>query len=178
MLSDVTSIAEKLRDHERRKEERRVIQMKNARAKARALKEKAEREAASAEGAEIPAEESKMDISEEEAVNAANAAEKRKGEDDADAGPSKKPKYAEDAPAGDAGDDDGAEIGQSVQDAQGGADAGTKEEATGPAKPYEEPDVAWSRMTLTKPSPEMRGHTSYLTFATLYPAAIRKEMAA
>lgn len=190
-LQDVSSIADKLRDHERRKEERRVIQMKNARAKARAMKEKAEREAAGAP--EPSTEEGKMDVSEEDAINAAAAAgEKRKDEGEGEAaGPSKKPKYAETAAEEAGGDDaeDGAKIGQAVQGetepdaAEPGAEsaasaAGTKEEAATPAKPVSgEPDVAWSRMTLTKPSPEMRGHTSYLTFATLYPAAIRAEMA-
>jgi tRNA (adenine57-N1/adenine58-N1)-methyltransferase len=38
--------------------------------------------------------------------------------------------------------------------------------------------MPWSSMTLTKPSPEMRGHTSYLTFATFYPASIRAKLAA
>ncbi|EKD03910.1 hypothetical protein A1Q2_01923 [Trichosporon asahii var. asahii CBS 8904] len=154
-LQDVSSIADKLRDHERRKEERRVIQMKNARAKARAMKEKAEREAAGAP--EPSTEEGKMDVSEEDAINAAAAAgrsarTKARGETEPDAA------------------EPGAESAASA--------AGTKEEAATPAKPVSgEPDVAWSRMTLTKPSPEMRGHTSYLTFATLYPAAIRAEMA-
>lgn len=178
----MSSIADKLRDHERRKEERRVIQMKNARAKARAMKEKAEREAAGVP--EPAAEEGKMDVSEEDAINAAAAAgEKRKDEGEGEAaGPSKKPKYAETAAEEAGGDDaeDGAKIGQD-EAAQGETEhgaAGTKEEAAAPAKPVSgEPDVAWSRMTLTKPSPEMRGHTSYLTFATLYPAAIRAEMA-
>jgi hypothetical protein len=30
---------------------------------------------------------------------------------------------------------------------------------------------------ITKPIPEMRGHTSYLTFAVLYPASVREELA-
>lgn len=177
-----------------------MIQMKNARAKARAMKEKAEREAAATGGAPQGEgeESSKMEISEEEAANAGAGAaadappagsEKRKeheaDEADVAAGPSKKPKYAEDDTPAPAGGDGGAKIGQDAQgeaaragDAEPDLAAGTKEEAGGPAKPYEEPDVAWSAMTLTKPSPEMRGHTSYLTFATLYPAAIRQEMAA
>lgn len=43
---------------------------------------------------------------------------------------------------------------------------------------YNEPEISWSSMVLTKPSPEMRGHTSYLTFATFYPASIRAQMSA
>lgn len=179
-MMDVSSIAAKLRDHERRKEERRVIQMKNAREKARLAKEKAEREAAAAAAASKPAEEIEervnVEISEEEAVNAEltpspdappAGAEKRKeheASEDGEGAPAKKPKYAENDAAGEASEPDLA--------------AGTEKETSGPAKPFEEPEIAWSSMTLTKPSPEMRGHTSYLTFATLYPAAIREEMTA
>ena len=42
---------------------------------------------------------------------------------------------------------------------------------------WTEPEPYPSEIVLTKPANEMRGHTSYLTFATLYPLAIRNETA-
>jgi tRNA (adenine57-N1/adenine58-N1)-methyltransferase len=42
---------------------------------------------------------------------------------------------------------------------------------------WTEPDPYPSSLILTKPAAEMRGHTSYLTFATLHPLAIRNEVA-
>lgn len=184
---DVSSIAAKLRGHERRKEERRVVQMKNARAKARLMKKEKEEKAAK-EGGKVAVEEGQdeeseaLEISEEDAVNASldvphDGAEKRKANEDAVAGPSKKPKYTEEAEGGDDAAGDSAALAGSSQ-AQVVESAGLKEEEAVPAKAFEEPDVAWPSMVLTKPSPDMRGHTSYLTFATLYPAAIREEIAA
>lgn len=38
---------------------------------------------------------------------------------------------------------------------------------------WSEPASQLQTAVLTKPSLEMRGHTSYLTFATLYPASVR-----
>jgi len=42
---------------------------------------------------------------------------------------------------------------------------------------WTEPEPYPSSLILTKPAAEMRGHTSYLTFATLHPLAIRNEVA-
>ena len=42
---------------------------------------------------------------------------------------------------------------------------------------WTEPDPYPSSLILTKPAAEMRGHTSYLTFATLHPLSIRNEVA-
>lgn len=42
---------------------------------------------------------------------------------------------------------------------------------------WTEPDPYPSSLILTKPASEMRGHTSYLTFATLHPLSIRTEVA-
>nr|XP_019004544.1 tRNA (adenine-N(1)-)-methyltransferase catalytic subunit TRM61 [Kwoniella mangroviensis CBS 8507]OCF68005.1 tRNA (adenine-N(1)-)-methyltransferase catalytic subunit TRM61 [Kwoniella mangroviensis CBS 8507] len=41
-----------------------------------------------------------------------------------------------------------------------------------------EPDTQLKNVVLTKPTPEMKGHTSYLTFASLYPEIIRNAIAA
>ena len=40
-----------------------------------------------------------------------------------------------------------------------------------------EPPNSLSSLVLTKPSAEMRGHTSYLTFACYYPASVRQQLA-
>jgi tRNA (adenine57-N1/adenine58-N1)-methyltransferase len=52
------------------------------------------------------------------------------------------------------------------------------------SSPSTRPSLSWTEPTpyppttiYTKPASEMRGHTSYLTFATLYPASIRAEAA-
>jgi len=42
---------------------------------------------------------------------------------------------------------------------------------------WTEPEPYPSSLILTKPAAEMRGHTSYLTFATLHPLSIRNEVA-
>ena len=42
---------------------------------------------------------------------------------------------------------------------------------------WSEPEAYPSTTVLTKPASEMRGHTSYLTFATLHPLSIRTEVA-
>jgi len=42
---------------------------------------------------------------------------------------------------------------------------------------WTEPEPYSSSLVLTKPAAEMRGHTSYLTFATLHPLSIRTEVA-
>lgn len=46
---------------------------------------------------------------------------------------------------------------------------------TRPSLNWTEPDPYPSSLILTKPASEMRGHTSYLTFATLHPLAVRNE---
>lgn len=48
---------------------------------------------------------------------------------------------------------------------------------TRPSLNWIEPEPYPSSIILTKPAAEMRGHTSYLTFATLHPLAIRTEVA-
>jgi tRNA (adenine57-N1/adenine58-N1)-methyltransferase len=43
---------------------------------------------------------------------------------------------------------------------------------------WEEPEPLPSTTILTKPTTEMKGHTSYLTFASLHPISIRQQLAA
>ena len=49
--------------------------------------------------------------------------------------------------------------------------------ATPDVKTWSEPKLDLSDIVLTKPSSEMRGHTSYLTFASMYPTSIREKLA-
>ncbi|TXT11007.1 hypothetical protein VHUM_01758 [Vanrija humicola] len=141
-LEDVSQITQRLRDHEKRKEERRVTQMRNAREKARILKEQQAREEAEARGETEG--ESKEPSDEKETTKKVRTEE---------------PQAA------------------ASEDPVAGTEDPT-ESASAPTTIYDEPSVAWNSMVLIKPSPEMRGHTSYLTFATLYPAAIREQLAA
>jgi tRNA (adenine57-N1/adenine58-N1)-methyltransferase len=58
-------------------------------------------------------------------------------------------------------------------------DTALAEEEEAAASPiiWTEPISSLSTTILTKPHHEMRGHTSYLTFASLYPASIRAQIA-
>jgi tRNA (adenine57-N1/adenine58-N1)-methyltransferase len=47
-----------------------------------------------------------------------------------------------------------------------------------PSTPWTDPETNLANLVLSKPSAEMRGHTSYLTFACFYPASIRSQLAA
>ncbi|WOO78856.1 tRNA (adenine(58)-N(1))-methyltransferase catalytic subunit TRM61 [Vanrija pseudolonga] len=158
-LEDVSQITQRLRDHEKRKEERRVTQMRNAREKARILKEQQAKEEAEARG-ETEGESKEVDMAEDGTASR----DKRKPSDEPsdEKESSKKPRT------------EGPEATTSEDLV---ADTEDPTEPT-PTTIYDEPSVAWNSMVLIKPSPEMRGHTSYLTFATLYPAAIRAQLAA
>ncbi|KAL1410132.1 tRNA (adenine-N(1)-)-methyltransferase catalytic subunit trm61 [Vanrija albida] len=159
-LEDVSQITQRLRDHEKRKEERRVTQMRNAREKARIQKEQLAKEEAEAQG------EGKDDgesMAVETTEGSAATGDKRK--------PSPEP----------LGDNESAKKPRTEGPEAASEDpvAGTEYPTEPTAKTiYDEPSVAWNSMVLIKPSPEMRGHTSYLTFATLYPAEIRAQLAA
>lgn len=158
-LEDVSQITQRLRDHEKRKEERRVTQMRNAREKARILKEQQAKEEAEARG-EAEGEGKEVDMADDSSASR----DKRK--------PSAEP--SEEKESSKKARTEGPEVTASEDPA---ADAEDPTDST-PTTIYDEPSVAWNSMVLIKPSPEMRGHTSYLTFATLYPAAIRAQLAA
>ncbi|WWC59901.1 uncharacterized protein I303_102463 [Kwoniella dejecticola CBS 10117] len=124
-LNSVSSIVEKLKTHEKRKTDRRAIQMKIARNKARRQNEA-------------------------DASPTAEAGSKRKLED--------KPDDLMDPVNGLAHEEgENAEEGSATQDPSSWID----------------PTTQYDSVVLTKPTPDMKGHTSYLTFASFYPAAIR-----
>ncbi|KAK8861271.1 hypothetical protein IAR55_002090 [Kwoniella newhampshirensis] len=135
-LGSVTAIVDRLKGHEKRKEERRMIQMKTAREKARKVKVTAEEEVA-------------LDIS-------AEAGSKRKLEGEVAAVDSSHTAQEESL----------------VSSEQ-------KPSITNGSSPWwSEPPVTFDNVVLTKPSAEMKGHTSYLTFAILYPQSVREGIAA
>lgn len=166
-LVDVSTITNKLREHERRKEERRTMQMRNARQKAREQKI----DTAIKEG--MTREEAEATFEEDDLANAAAAGsgDKRKAEGPSDDGAEKKLRVDEDVTEKPSVVEESSNATVKPKDSTDGPSAG-------PSSRDPEPHVAWSSMVLTKPSPDMRGHTSYLTFATFYPASIRTKLAA
>jgi tRNA (adenine57-N1/adenine58-N1)-methyltransferase len=191
-LSSITEIVERLKSHEARKEERRVLQMKTARERSAKIREKAageKAEAATEATAEAAAEGSKSaggsEATEgtevEKGAESAVVGEKRGAEESTEATGSKKPRLDADGisnadatghPATNrtprARDQSKIEHLQSLLAAQ---------PPTRTTPTWTEPDPYPSSLILTKPAAEMRGHTSYLTFATLHPLAIRNEVA-
>lgn len=145
-LHDVTSIADGLKEHEKRREERRVTQMRNAREKSRLLKEQ--------EAAKAAAETGELSVAGDALPSGAEVHGEKRKQEDSEETSTKKPRINEPSKQDERDDDHFA-----------------------PGR-HNEPEIAWSSMVLTKPSPEMRGHTSYLTFATFYPASVRAEIAA
>jgi tRNA (adenine57-N1/adenine58-N1)-methyltransferase len=182
-LSSITEIVERLKSHEARKEERRVLQMKTARERSAKIREKeaGEKAEATAEGSKS-AEATEVTEVEKGAEGTAVVGEKRGAEESSDATGSKKPRLdADPTPNADASsntpsanrtprarDQSKIEHLQSLLAAQ---------PPTRTSPTWTEPDPYPSSLILTKPAAEMRGHTSYLTFATLHPLAIRNEVA-
>lgn len=184
-LHDISAIIKRLKDHETRKEARRIIQMRTAREKLRRDKEKAE---------------AKNDLAEAEADDANVAPEigvvdKRKLEGDAaeDERIPKRSRIDGDTLA----EGDAESLGDSARElpkfGEDGAKAVVGGDTSSIARPsiipktvskpdtpviWSEPETTLRSQILTKPSAEMRGHTSYLTFASFYPAAIRTQIAA
>ncbi|ADV25205.1 tRNA (adenine(58)-N(1))-methyltransferase catalytic subunit TRM61 [Cryptococcus gattii E566] len=123
-LSSISSVVSYLREHEQRKEERRLLQIKTAKENNRKVKGIEANDALPVEG---------------------ETGTKRKLEQTSVSGP----------------------------------------DNAAPADPHPKTNLLWTEPSnpfpttvLTKPSPEMKGHTSYLTFAVLYPESVRLSMAA
>lgn len=167
-LHDVSSIVQNLKVHEQKKAERRALQMKTARERARKAKEAAgiatlanSTETAPADGAEASSSKRKLDEAGLE------------GEEGAvDESEGKRPKT--EANSSELVNGNGAENGAAIDG--DGADEDDNEDAV-EAPVWTEPTTALPSQTLTKPSAEMRGHTSYLTFAVYYPLSIRTALA-
>ncbi|ORX36456.1 tRNA methyltransferase complex GCD14 subunit-domain-containing protein [Kockovaella imperatae] len=142
--SSVSASIERLRQHEKRKAERRRLQMKNAREKARQQMSAANWSQSSSPPA--PHESSA------EALGHTNAL--------------KRP------PTGEDGEEEHEPENKRARMEEGPT---TADDTKGHfhTKTWSEPDFA-SDALLSKPYHEMRGHTSYLTFASFHPAVIRR----
>ncbi|WWD16829.1 hypothetical protein CI109_101261 [Kwoniella shandongensis] len=135
-LGSISAIVDRLKGHEKRKEERRVIQMKTAREKVRKAKEAA---------GEIEAVDGDTEIG-----------SKRKLMDDSTATEPVAPS-------------------ETVTAVEVKPEPST---TNGLTSSWSEPPVSYDSVVLTRPSTEMKGHTSYLTFASFYPQSIRESIAA
>ncbi|WRT65378.1 uncharacterized protein IL334_002321 [Kwoniella shivajii] len=138
-LGNVSSIVNRLKAHERRKEERRAVQMRSAREKIRKQKE---------------GESAKASTSTKESTELGS---KRKLDDEG--APNNGPSLA------------------SVVD-EGSESTIPVVETDGTSTRWSEPETQLEDVVLTKPTAEMKGHTSYLTFASYYPESIRAAIAA
>lgn len=178
-LSSVTEIVSRLKDHEQRKEERRVIQMKTAREKSRKQKEAD----AAAKATTAPAPSLKSDAQEEEvaldatAVEDVKSGEKRHADETKDevVDTKKRRLDGQSEPTFTSSPTSHRQRDQlRLEELQA---ALVRSSSTRPSLSWSEPDAYPADIVLTKPANEMRGHTSYLTFATLYPLAVRNETA-
>jgi tRNA (adenine57-N1/adenine58-N1)-methyltransferase len=162
---DVTSIVAGLKAHEERKAERRIVQMRNAR-------EKAARAKAAAEAAELG---EGGDGEETRGSEAPRTGEKRKADEAVEA-----EAYADADADGQDADDVDADMGidstssDSSPSKPSGSGSGSGSGWTAPP----EPTSTLASQIMLRTQPEMRGHTSYLTFATLAPKSIRDALAA
>jgi tRNA (adenine57-N1/adenine58-N1)-methyltransferase len=184
-LASISSIVERLQSHETRKEERRVLQMKTAREKSAKMREKAsEGKAVDGESGEAVA---KGRVAEGEGIvvgavsgnkegveDSAVVGEKRSAEESTESTNTKKPRLDPDTPSKADGKTPRARDQSKIEHLQSLLSAQPPTRAT---PSWTEPDPYPSSLVLTKPASEMRGHTSYLTFATLHPLAIRTEVA-
>ena len=176
----ITETVDRLRAHETKKAERRLIQMKHAREKAQRRKAAKLAEELAASGAPGGAaltlsgpsqeedagdEEEKVEEEEETVPQSTLHGHKRSLEEMEGNG----------------------EIGEGSETKTRPAPRETIEPPDSPTtapelkkddfKPlWTEPPVSSAAPLLCKPSAEMRGHTSYLTFATFYPKSIRQEL--
>lgn len=182
-LSSITEIVGRLKDHEKRKEERRVIQMKTAREKSKKQKdvEVASRKAASTPAPASAVDESKSTVGEGEVEadevvsNDVKAGEKRQAEETTGENADTKKRRLDGQPTTNATPNLHRQRDQArLEELQASLERTT---TARDAIPWTEPEPYNSEIVLTKPANEMRGHTSYLTFATLYPLAIRNETA-
>lgn len=166
-LRSVSSIVSDLQAREAKKQERRILQMKTAREKSR-LKKLAE---AGAEAAS-----STRTGDEDGAAAKSGAAEASDSLDTTEThleGSSSK----SDNVFGTKRKSEEVEDVHEQADSVAGLEDSTAERSH--ANPlWTEPETNLRNVVLTRPSAEMRGHTSYLTFATFYPETIRQQLAA
>ena len=169
-LNSISSVIDRLKAHEQRKEARRIVQIRTAREKAKRAKEAAMH---SAENGELGSVETSA-VSEEAQKKRARA------ESPSEEPANKRQRGAEstavneDVPGAPANEEEQVPSPEADMEPQASQLSAIDECDTIESLPmWTEPDVTYSAV-LTKPSPEMRGHTSYLTFASFHPAAVRQ----
>lgn len=182
-LRSISSLVSDLKEHEIKKETRRVIQMRTARNKARELRAQAEREAAGLNG--VDAEEEM--VGQEMNGLASGSGSKRKLEQveagDGEAGEMLSHgdiKTTHDSVGVAENSASGSKPPQSIpvaSDSTLAEDGRLSSPVVRSTSKGPEPSTTYSTTILTKPTPEMRGHTSYLTFASYYPSTIRNQLA-
>ncbi len=177
----ISSISIKLREHSVKKEERRQFQIKSARAR-KLAEEKRKEEAERGEG----------EGGEEEKDGEEGESKKREREvgDEVEETPRKKSKLNKDInnnikdpnqikeetpssssqPAVIVDEED---LGNESNENEDGEENDDEDEDNDDSEPWK---LSYTSL-IAKPVPEMRGHTSYLTFAVLYPKAVREEIA-
>lgn len=158
-MKSITDVVKDLKQHQKRKEDRRIVQMRTAREKSARIKAEQRAAAEAAEGTSETTVPAVADGAEEDGA----PAKKRKLDTEPAYPSAAKPKQIRGAVAA---------------DAQDAVDEPSPEDEEGDvAAAWDEPVSHMATTVLTKPAPEMRGHTSYLTFATLYPLRIREQLA-
>ena len=181
---DVSAIVGRLKDHERRKEERRITQMKTAREKSRKLKEAVGKLTVAKEGSgerDVRLGEGLVDEAEkkEEVSNGVVDGKEVEGEGENGVFGTKRKIEEMDPSEVDTPvvDESAEEVSERYVDGATGLPKTNGHAASATKRihrpTWTEPTTTLSSQILTKPSPEMRGHTSYLTFASFYPASIR-----
>jgi tRNA (adenine57-N1/adenine58-N1)-methyltransferase len=157
-LRSITSIVSDLKAHEKRKQERRIIQMKTAREKSQKKKEDEAMVGEMRSGVvedELPA--SAGETKESDGLVAGTKRKHDEVREDQEVSATS----CTSAPT--------AEVGASNE-------AGADDSFDRPI--WTEPSTNLHQAVLTRPTPEMRGHTSYLTFAAFYPEKVRDQLAA
>lgn len=161
-LGNISDLVSRLKDQAVKKEERRLVQMRTAREKSR--KERASRAAASAVI-------DKVDNDDDKHKEEEGAPSKRQ-KVEAEAGPSQQQIPQTQQPSAQPQQHRRRDPEQEVQSLL------AYSHPQQPLLQWDEPTPIPPTTILTKPSPEMRGHTSYLTFASFPPALIREQLAA
>lgn len=196
-LRSVEDIMSSLSEHEKKKSERRALQMKTAREKARRKREEKAVES-DPDGREIAGElgemlRAEMDGGAEgqaEGQGRKRKVDERSSAGDAGAGGSKRPRgdepstveQADSATTAPVESDNGQERTSLIPDSLN-SDTSAIESNNQPEIPpaksseYPIPPSTISSQLLLRLQPEMRGHTSYLTFATYHPSHIHRQLA-
>ena len=184
-LIDVSSIAQRLSHQETRKEERRIVQMRIARQKSAKQRQTAAKDSGAEDAVPAQASSERREAEETDADDTSETIQlgRKKRKVNGDCGTRFPDRIGDSAaPSGVPSPSiDHATPTEAVT--HGDAQIMLSEmprplsTASHSPVPRSEPISGLSSVVLTKPAPEMRGHTSYLTFAAFHPATIRQQLA-